>query len=421
MSNHRRQSINSLVRGSLAYGLLPMVGLITAPMLARVLGPNGRGQLAAVLQPLTVLEAIILAGAPIAVTYFVGTGLNFRDIRRYVCFISTIAACFSLVIAVVYSSEIAQTANLNRGFVFGVWCTSILTLVIGIRRAVLQGRGRLDRINVERCALALLRLGLIVLLVALGVRVVEPYILAALVPGFVAAIALLLPSRTQEADRSTQKPTESVNGSKFYTFALLAGSGHIAITINSRLDQAVLPVFLNTNELGLYAVAVTIAELPLIMTLVITRNLLSEASRGFTTKELLTTAGIGSILVALVSLGLWLAAPSATVLLFGDQFSGAADIARLLLVGTTFVSVTSAMGAILAGIGKPGSGIISPTAGIVVIISGFLALGENLNIYDASLVVLASRLLTAIVAVVVASMTLRNRARKQINAYQFSP
>ena len=58
-----------------AYAVGPAVALITAPILARALGDSGRGTLASLLQPLTIVDAAIGGGLPLAAAYYVSRGV----------------------------------------------------------------------------------------------------------------------------------------------------------------------------------------------------------------------------------------------------------------------------------------------------------------------------------------------------------
>lgn len=398
-----------LLRGVSAYALLPLVGLITAPLLARMLGPSGRGHLAAVLQPLTVADAVLLAGVPTAVTYFVGRGYRFQVICRPVAItiLTTIVITASLM--VVYSPYIASITGISRVFVLGMWFSSFIGLVIALRRAVLQGHGVLGLLDAERAIFAGLRLICIVALVLLGVSQVEPYILAYLVPGLVAALILIPGARSRLPNRNNAIGQRSAFlPQSFYTYTLLAGSGHIANTLNSRLDQAILPLSLLPTELGMYSVAVTLAEVPLILSMVTTRNLLSESSRGASYRTLLSTAVIGNGMVALAALVLWITAPWATALLFGDAFAPASEIAQILLIGTIFAAISSSVGAIFAGSGHAGKSSIAPISGVFILIVGLFVFAPHMSTMTAATIVMLARITGSIISLLMLYVTTRS-------------
>lgn len=113
------------LRSWAAYAALPLVGIITAPILARALGPEGRGQLAAILQPLSVADAFAAIGVPAAMTYFVASGVHPSQLRRpamILLSISTIAVAVGLI---AYSPAISRATGLPQYLVLILWGSAI--------------------------------------------------------------------------------------------------------------------------------------------------------------------------------------------------------------------------------------------------------------------------------------------------------
>lgn len=395
----RAVELKKLFRGAFAYAMLPLVGLITGPLLARALGPEGRGELASVLQPLTVVDAILLAGVPTAVTYFVGRGHDFAVIRKYVATVIGLTICVTATLMFFYSARISEITGMSRGFIFLIWCTSFVGLLIALRRSVLQGWGALGRMDTERALFAILRLFAISFLVFIGVTHVEPYIFGYLLPGIIAAIVLLPKiNASKHAGTNSLVGTTSIAGRMFYTYVFFAGSGQIANVLNSRLDQAVLPLLLDARELGMYAVAVTVAEIPLILSTVTSRNLLSETSKGSSRRVVLNTAILGNGLVALSAVSLWLVAPAVTTVLFGVEFSPASELIRILVIGTIFSSLTASVGSVFAGTGRAAKSAIAPVCGVVIVASGLTFLSDDISAHEAALLVVSARILCTAIA-----------------------
>ncbi|MCD1144957.1 hypothetical protein LQU92_06835 [Kocuria sp. LUK] len=379
--------------------MLPLVGLITGPLLARALGPEGRGELASVLQPLTVIDAILLAGVPTAVTFFVGRGQGFSAIRKYVGTVVILTVGVTAIIMFLYSSRISDITGMSRGFIFLIWCTSFLGLLIALQRSVLQGWGALGRLDTERALFAVLRLFSISFLVFIGITQVEPYVIGYLLPGLIAALVLFpkLNSLRGSVQRSMPK-ARPIEAKAFYVYVLFAGSGQIANVLNSRLDQAALPLFLDARDLGMYAVAVTVAEIPLILSTVTSRNLLSETSKGSPRRVVLNTAVLGNGLVGLSAAILWVAAPFVTTILFGDEFAPASNLIRILVIGTLFSSLTASVGSVFAGTGRAARSAIAPVCGTAIVATGLIALSDNLTAHSAALLVVTARILCTIIA-----------------------
>lgn len=409
-----RASVWRLMRGTSAYALLPLVGLITAPLLARALGPTGRGQLAAVLQPWTVAEAVLIAGLPTAVAYFVGRGHAFRDIRAPVLVIAGCTFAVTAPVAILYSNHISEATGLSRALILGIWSTSLIFMLIALRRAVLQGQGQLGVLDVEKALFALLRLIVIVTAVLIGITQVEIYLLAYIVPGL--AVALILLPRWG-ADRQLLSTTGNHDGrsahARFYAYAMLAGLGYVANILNSRLDQAALPLFLSSAELGIYSVAVTISEVPLIVATVASRNLMSETSRGLPRRTLLATATAGTILTVLIGAVLWALSPWLIPLLFGAAFSSAATVTQILLFGTVFTTVSSLSGVYLSGAGHPGRSCIAPLFGVTVLVVALILSATEMDANRAAIIVVICRISASIIGILILSLTITGRKARR--------
>jgi O-antigen/teichoic acid export membrane protein len=147
--------------------------------------------------------------------------------------------------------------------------------------------------------------------------------------------------------------------------------GNVANQLNLRLDQTVLAGLANPRQLGLYAVAVSIAEVPGIGTSAFRQVLLPEAAsrqdEGLLVARasrtvLLVTAPI--IVVGLVAVGPFLG------LVFGPGFADGKNMARILLVASW---VGTPGGFLTTGIlasGRPGLASVPAVAGLVC--TGFL-------------------------------------------------
>jgi O-antigen/teichoic acid export membrane protein len=60
--------LRTLVLSSFAYLVVPLSALMTGPLLARSLGPEGRGLMAALLAPLALANVLFTFGVPDALT-----------------------------------------------------------------------------------------------------------------------------------------------------------------------------------------------------------------------------------------------------------------------------------------------------------------------------------------------------------------
>jgi len=354
----------STLRSWLAYSAIPLAGLATAPMMARALGPEGRGELAAILQPLTVAGAFAAIGVPAAITFFVGRGHPVRTTQKSalpIILVSTAAVYLGLLL---YSGEISRVAHVPQFWVCLIWLSLIPGALLSSRRSAWQGLRQFGPIDVERATAGASRFALIAFLFVLGASSTPMYVVVYIAAGLLASGFLFrkLPIGTGSFERPRALKTTNI-----LRYSLLASIGTIMATLNNRLDQAVLPSAIGAKELGLYSIAVTVAEVPFIVTTVTVRNLLAESSHRAKGKSLSKTFSIGLGGTLLASIGLAMISPYFVPVFFGDSFAPAIPAIWMLLVATCLGSIAEGINAIVAGRGRPG--LASLPAGIGATIS----------------------------------------------------
>lgn len=363
-----------LIRSLLAYGALPIVGLLTAPLLARALGPEGRGELAAVLQPLILASAVAALGLPSAVTYFVGRAYSVTSVAKFSYQLAAITTTAVTIPLVWYSGVISQSTGISRWTILLIWSAFIPSAFIAVRRACFQGLLDYKTIDFERFASTLLRLLLIVMLTLLAVGLASAFAAAFMISGLLASLVLLRKPKYPRnyAEQATPKFAAILRFSSMVSF------GTIAAAMNSRLDQALMPSAVSTSELGFYAVAVSIAEIPTVITMVVVRNALAEASSGEGSRIKFTiVAGAGLMGLACLSIAV-LASPAIRIF-FGDQFAPTVAIAQILLLSVFVAFFSDTITAVLAGKGHPGLASAGPFAGALTTILLFASEWQNLS------------------------------------------
>ncbi|GAA5147574.1 hypothetical protein GCM10023340_20190 [Nocardioides marinquilinus] len=150
-------------------------------------------------------------------------------------------------------------------------------------------------------------------------------------------------------------------------------------SINSRADQLVLSQVAGSAVLGLYAVAVSVTALalPLVTAIgnVVFPRLASGEGSGQDTRRLQQTALVGSVLVAGVTLvPLCVTAPWLVPLVFGESFSGATQLVWVLAPGALALAVSAVAGDILRGLGRPLAVAWAQLAGAVLVTVLLIAL-----------------------------------------------
>lgn len=377
-----RRASWSLFRSWAAYAALPVVGIATAPALARALGPQGRGQLAGILQPMTIASAVAILGAPSAVTYFLASGAPRGEVLRRA---RTVAVGTTLIVAVVlvfYSQSVSRNLGANRTVTLAIWCAFIPSAFVAIRRAELQAGQFYGPLDFERASSGIMRAAAVVGLFFISVRAVTPYAVAYMATGLLASAYLYLPRHTAPLLDRPRVRQVSLHG--FHRFALLASLGTIAGAMNSRLDQAIMPANTSAVELGYYSAAVAVAEAPMIVAAVVSRNVLAEASSGASAKRIYTTIAIGGTAVVAGCAALAFILPWAVPVAFGSDFSPTIGVARVLLLSTVAQYFADSQSALLAGTRAPGLSSIASVVAILVTVGLFAIMWHSMDAMKAA-------------------------------------
>lgn len=422
-----RPAANRRVRGSLsrifdrrllatarswsAYAVLPLIGLITAPILARALGPVGRGELAAILQPTTVAGAVASIGAPAAVAFFVAKSFNANRVQRLG--FATVGVSTSLVILGLffYSFIVSSSIGLSQPLVFLLWLGVIPGAFFAVRRAAWQGTRRYGPIDVERSTSGILRLVVVVSLFILGVSSAGIFAAAYLLASFGASLALLRPLRPADRGMAANGPSAR----SFVSYSVLASMGTIAFTLNNRLDQALLPATVSATELGYYSVAVTVAEVPLIISTVTARNLMAESAGGVGSKQMTHTAVLGGIgMIAVCGLAA-ASVPLALPAIFGADFAGSIVLTQLLLLAAIVTAVGECLGAVITGKGFPGWASLGPAVGALTTIAVFIFFWREMTVELAAVLAICAQAATAVASGVVVLLLARSRRASAVS------
>ncbi|MAN44740.1 MAG: hypothetical protein CMF04_00830 [Hyphomonas sp.] len=385
------RSLLGLLRSIAAFGVAPLVALITAPLLAQVLGTDGRGQLAAILQPLTVADAVAAFGIPPAVAYFVARGTDSRLAERLGYFGIGITATFTYAAMILYSGPVASKQGIPQFALVAIWSASLAGAAIAVRRGLWGGTQSWRRLDFERTGSALGRLLGILALAAAGVTSALLFAVAPLVTGILVSFSVLFLASPPRVDTHPNQLAKRT----FYRYAALVSVGTIAYTFASRIDQFLLPVVVSSSELGIYVVAVTVAEVPLIVGMVLSRNLVSEVAAGKRRGAIAATYLTAIAIAASAALMIGVASGWAVPLFFGAEFAPAVPVVRVLSIASVFSVASAGASAGLNGLGAPiaaATGYVFPIVGVLTYV-GFA--NENVELLALAIVVLISQALCA--------------------------
>jgi enterobacterial common antigen flippase len=342
--------------------LIVAAGIVTGVLAARVLLPEGRGLLAAVLFWPQLIAGIGIFSLNEAITLRVAQG-RLRE-ESFLSSAMTLLFVFAAVAVVVgyfalpsllgpERSEWAQTAQVYLALFVPLNFVALVLLSID------QAQLRFTAFNALRLVVPAIYLVVLVVLWIAGQLSVESAIWANLAATLLATMIRL----SMASDLRMHTPSLSEIKS-LLTCAAAFQSTTLVAALTMQMDQAFVISFLANEQVGLYAVALTVAASGLSMIGLAFHSLLFPhiATRtNLEEKKALLGKGIRYSMLASCLAGMVLAVLSPWLItgLFGASFGAATEIAVFLLAAHTPLVVRQVAVRCLRGLAKPYPGTIS--------------------------------------------------------------
>lgn len=354
--------------------LVPAAGVVSAPILARALGTEGRGELAAALAPAFLILPVATLGLPEALTNLLARHPS--KSRPALGWSALVSSCVGVIALVVTWSALGFLSGGDEELGKLILLSTVLTvpaLVVGVMRGAAIGRQMWGEVAVERFIISVLRVALFAglwyfdaLTVWTGVLV---NVLIPIVAGAVYWRLLFKP----EPDE-TEKPFQGGTLKPLLTFGSKVWLGAVASMLLSRIGQVLMTPLSSAEDLGLYVVATTISDLPLVVALAIQGAVYGVNSKSNDASQVTKTARMTILVGALGCLVLGGSLPFWIRSLFGQEFGGAL-VPTLMLLVSALICIPGLMAA--AGIsawGRPGLRSIGLGVAIVANVSAFILL-----------------------------------------------
>ena len=377
--------------------------LATTAIVARVLGPAGKGILSlAVLAP-AVLSLLLGGGMGIANVYFTGSGrLSVGTLSRNSVAFALVGSALGLgIVATLAATQLIQI--LLPGVPREIALLAMAILPFGLLQssllAILQGRrqiGTVNAINFAQGACTLLLIGLLVFWARLGLL---GGVLAYL-GGSLLAVLLVIhflgrtgATFTPAFDRPVMRQT--------LHFGLRGYVANVLQFFSYRLDVFLVNFYLGPAAVGIYGASVAVAELvwhlPNAIGFVIFPKAAStpaDAMNRFTPRIFAMTLAISALAGCMMALaGRWL-----LDLVFGPAFVAAYRPLLLLLPGVILLGGGKVLTNEIAGRGYPQYNSIASAAGLIITIALDVLLIPRMGIDGAALASTAAYSATFVMA-----------------------
>jgi len=371
------RSILDVAETAVANGLVGGIGIATGILAARWLGPEGRGELAAIQMWPAILSTLAMVGMGEALAYYCARRPS--ESRQYVATAGLIAlAVMPLFASLGYvlmphllSQQSPRIVSAARAYLF---LLPIYALV-GLPYHMLRGTQRYRLWNVMRLVPSMLWLA--VLLVSIRMRVADPARMTAAYLALLACAGPVLTGIVWRAAAGPAMPTIAA-GRQLTGFGLPSVFGTLPQFFNVKLDQMMVTAIVVPQQLGVYmAAAAWGSAIPMLssaISLVMSPRIAAESSDAARNRHFNHGVRGAAWVVAAAVIVLVAATPIGVTLAFGRAFQAAIVPAAILVVASGANAINGVLEELLRGYGRPGATLRAESTALVVGVPALLLL-----------------------------------------------
>jgi O-antigen/teichoic acid export membrane protein len=331
------------------------LSLVNVLIVARSLGPEGRGQVALLMTIAYLSSQVALFGVEQANVNFAGTRPTTRPALATNSLV--LAAVFGVAAILLVAGLIAVVPAVGGGIARGLRWASLASIPVLIFQTYLlllvRGSYQFTFANAGYMAVPIVNVAANGILAAAGVITVATAFGAWL--GGQAVATLIFAWCVGRRVGGFGRPDPRL-AREMVAFGARAQGGRIMMLGNYRFDQWLVGGIAGTRELGLYSVAVAWAEalfhLPTALAAV-QRPDLVRASPRETTRQTGLVFRAAALVTIPLALAIVAAAPFLCVTIFGDDFRGSVNDLRVLAAGAFGILALKLLGNALTAQGKP--------------------------------------------------------------------
>jgi O-antigen/teichoic acid export membrane protein len=394
-----RSLLRDGTRTILLNGLTLAANMVTGVIVARGLGPSGRGQITAISMPPQLIGWIFAMGCAQATAYYVAR--HPEDTARLlstwlavlapVGVLALVAGELEVQIALAHQSE--ETRRLASVFMLTVITVLLGDLVYG----VLLGDHDFLFFNIMRLGQPAATAAFYIILWRVGRFTIPLAILCTFVPG--AAGILIAIGRAIQRYGLGRPSWRLARETTWY--GIRAHGANLTGIVNGRLDFMILPIFVSASSLGLYAVGSTVSGLVVTVAGAMSIMALPIAARSNDTlavERVSRMAKATLILAVLCAVVVGLSAAVAVRLVYGAAFSPAVPLILIFLPGSVLYALAVVIQPALFALNRPLTAGAGYAAGAAVMVIGLFLFLPRGGLYAGAAVSSASSAIVAIVS-----------------------
>lgn len=404
-SSGRSDLIRSSAHAFIASMVGVLLGFASSIVVSRALGPSNKGEYDLVVSTALLLALILGLSIPSGITFSVARRESAaRVLTAWIVGIGALQAVATLVVLGILgrtgiAGEVGLAATdsglrLVVSLLVGAMCIAacLKAVLVGLQRVPLA-----SWMDVLGRGITLVMLAGVAVVGAFGGPTVSAFTGAMLAGAALGVICMGLVV-VQLAPSGPRAGLGTV-----FRFSSLAYIANVAQYLNYRLDLFLVAYFRNLTEVGLYALAVTLTQLIMVVGGAVSTAVFSRVGSGvdMPAEAAERTAALSRGVVVIQSMLAVLLAVLAVpllVLVYGSDFEAAASPIWLLLPGVVALGAGSVLAAHLAGLGRPDLNLLGSLASLAVTLPLDLLLIPPLGMNGAALASTGAYLCTTGVA-----------------------
>jgi O-antigen/teichoic acid export membrane protein len=353
--------------------------------------------------------AVATAGLPESLTYRLAR--RPQDLHRALVFVMGVTLALGVASTAVIWWASGYLSNGDVGLAHLIVIAALVTvpaLLVNALRGAATGLQAWSAVAMERVLLTILRLGAFVALFVTGTLTVWSALWVTVLMPIVAAIAYLPTLRSSRAtptpagDAADMPVTHRSLRAALLSYGGRVWFGSVAGMLLARLSQLFMVPLSTTRDLGLFSVAVTISDVPIIIALAVQAAMFGVSSRtpdaGAVTAASRLTLAVGILGCSLLAITLpWWIEP-----LFGAEFT-AALVPTWVLLGSAVLAIPGTIASSgLAAWGRPGLRSLALTLTLLVNVVSLFVLVPRLGVLGGCLAGVLAQLVLSTVTVLMA-------------------
>ena len=386
--------------------LLPL-GIATSILIARTVGPAGKGSLDLIIATAALLGMVLSVSLPQGVTFVIAQGKAAANvIASHLVVVSILQALVALLaLSILRFTDHFETFLPNWGWwiVAGVVVYVWVDLISKFWSAILTGQQQIAIVNNSEFIGRVAQFGSLFILYGVLYFSGKQLSVGSLFLVALAASALIGVLLLASLGFKFQLSRDFSGLKAAWAFAVPCYAANLAQFLNYKLDVFVVGYFAGRTSVGRYTLAVSLGQLLWLMSSSVASVLLpkvaASSDAGEIVKHTTRVARLSLWATAAGALALGLLATQAIPALYGEAFRPSITALLWLLPGIVVFSIATVLAAYIAGIGKPHLNLMVSGFSLIVTIALDFALIPKLNIVGASIASTVSYSISALMLI----------------------